>query len=87
MKVSYGYLNDVAFLKELAKQHVKTYYVKISVLNWKEQPVTSIEGRVISANLNIDGQSSLRRTANLSIAIDDTMSQITNTENVLSINK
>ena len=87
MKVSYDYLNDAAFLKELAKQHVKTYYVKISVLNWKEQPVTSIEGRVISANLNIDGQSSLRRTANLSIAIDDTMSQITNTENVLSINK
>ena len=87
MKVSYDYLNDSAFLKELAKQHVKTYYVKISVLNWKEQPVTSIEGRVISANLNIDGQSSLRRTANLSIAIDDTMYQITNTENVLSINK
>ena len=87
MKVSYSYLNDAAFLKELAKQHVKTYYVKISVLNWKEQPVTSIEGQVISANLNIDGQSSLRRTANLSIAIDDTMNQITNTENVLSINK
>ena len=87
MKVSYSYLNDVAFLKELAKQHVKTYYVKISILNWQEQPVTSIEGRVISANLNIDGQSSLRRTANLSIAIDDTMNQITNTENVLSINK
>lgn len=87
MKVSYSYLNDAAFLKELAKQHVKTYYVKISVLNWKEQPVTSIEGRVISANLNIDGQSSLRRTANLSIAIDDTMNELTNTENVLSINK
>lgn len=87
MKVSYNYLNDAAFLKELAKQHVKTYYVKISVLNWKEQPVTSIEGRVISANLNIDGQSSLRRTANLSIAIDDTMNELTNTENVLSINK
>ena len=33
MKVSYNYLNDAAFLKELAKQHVKTYYVKISVLN------------------------------------------------------
>ena len=87
MRVSYDYLNDAAFLKELAKQHVKTYYVKISILNWQEQPVTSIEGRVISANLNIDGQSSLRRTANLSIAIDDTMNQITNTENVLSINK
>lgn len=87
MRVSYDYLNDATFLKELAKQHVKTYYVKISILNWQEQPVTSIEGRVISANLNIDGQSSLRRTANLSIAIDDTMNQITNTENVLSINK
>ena len=87
MKIFYSYLNDDTFLEELAKEHVKTYFVKITVLDWDEQPVSSIEGRVISANLNIDGQSSLRRTANLSIAIDDTMNEITNTDNLLSINK
>ena len=87
MRISYDYLNNSDFLKELAKEHVKTYYVRITVLNWGEEPLCSIEGQVISANLNIDGQSSLRRTANLSIAIDDTMNEITNTENVLSINK
>lgn len=87
MKILYNYLNDSDFLKELTKEHVKTYYVRITVLSWDEEPVSSIEGQVISASLNIDGQSSLRRTGNLSIAIDDTMSEITNTENVLSINK
>lgn len=87
MKITYNYLNDTSFLKELAKQHIKTYYVKISVLNWEESPISFIEGRVISGNLNIDGQSSLRRTANLSIALDDTMYEITNVENLLSLNK
>ena len=87
MKIFYSYLNDDTFLKELAKEHVKTYFVKITVLDWDEQPVSLIEGRVISANLNIDGQSSLRRTASLSIAIDDMMNEITNANNILSINK
>ena len=87
MKISYNYLNDTNFLKELSKFPVKTYFVHITVLSWDEQPVSAIEGRVISANLNIDGQSSVRRTANLSIALDDEMTQILDTENILSINK
>ena len=87
MKISYNYLNDTNFLKELSKFPVKTYFVHIIVLSWDEQPVSAIEGRVISANLNIDGQSSVRRTANLSIALDDEITQILDTENILSINK
>ena len=87
MKISYNYLNDTNFLKELSKFPVKTYFVHITVLSWDEQPVSAIEGRVISANLNIDGQSSVRRTANLSIALDDEITQILDTENILSINK
>ena len=87
MKISYNYLNDTNFLKELSKFPVKTYFVHITVLSWDEEPVSAIEGRVISANLNIDGQSSVRRTANLSIALDDEMTQILDTENILSINK
>ena len=87
MKIYYNYLSDTDFLKELSKISVKTYFVHITVLSWDEQPVTAIEGRVISANFNIDGQSSVRRTANLSIALDQSMTQIMDAENVLSINK
>ena len=87
MKIYYNYLSDTDFLKELSKIPVKTYFVHITVLSWDEQPVTAIEGRVISANFNIDGQSSVRRTANLSIVLDQNMTQIMDAENVLSINK
>ena len=71
MRTEYKYLKDASFLKELALQRIKTYLVKILVLNWSEEPIEEIEGRVISANINIDGQSSMRRTANLSIEIDE----------------
>ena len=87
MKTRYRYLEDTAFLKELSLEHIKTYLAKVTVLNWAEEPISSIEGRVISASINIDGQSSMRRTANLSIAIDGLMNNITNTQNILSINK
>ena len=87
MKIYYDYLSDTDFLKELSKMPVKTYFVHITILSWDEQPVTAIQGRVISANFNIDGQSSVRRTANLSIALDQNMTQIMDAENVLSINK
>lgn len=87
MKIYYNYLSDTDFLKKLSKMPVKTYFVHITILNWDEQPITAIQGRVISANFNIDGQSSVRRTANLSIALDQSMTQIMDAENVLSINK
>lgn len=87
MRTEYKYLKDASFLKELALQRIKTYLVKILVLNWSEEPIEAIEGRVISANINIDGQSSMRRTANLSIEIDELINNITNSQNLLSINK
>ena len=87
MKFFYDYLNDTSFLKKLTKLHVKTYFVKITTLNWDEEPVEMIEGRVISANINIDGQSSLRRTANLSIFVDEEINDITSARSILSMNK
>lgn len=87
MKIYYDYLSDADFLKDLSKMPVKTYFVNITILNWNEEPIRTIEGKVISANFNIDGQSSVRRTANLSVALDQDMTQILNTENILSINK
>ena len=87
MKREYPYLNNNTFLKQLTNLHIKEYFVKITVLSWIEQPIEDIEGRVISANINIDGQSIIRRTATLSVAVDDLINNITNVENLLSINK
>lgn len=87
MKNNYIYLNDKDFLKQLAGMHIEQFFVKITILNWNEKPIEDIQGKVISANINIDGQSSIRRTATLSIILDNLINNITNTENLLSINK
>lgn len=81
------FLNDASFLKQLAGLHIKEYFVKITVLNWEEDEIEDIEGRVISASINIDGNSSIRRTATLSVYIDDINNNITSANNLLSINK
>ena len=81
------YLDDVSFLKQLAGLHIKEYFVNIIVLNWQEQEIEHIEGKVISANINIDGNSIIRRTANLSVVLDDTNNNIIEARNLLSINK
>lgn len=81
------FLDDVSFLKQLAGLHIKEYFVKIVVLDWQQDEIENIEGRVISASINIDGNSSVRRTATLSIYIDDTNNDITSANNLLSINK
>ena len=81
------YLNDTSFLKQLAGLHIKEYFVKIIILNWNEEEIQNIEGKVISANINIDGNSIIRRTATLSVYIDDINNDITSANNLLSINK
>ena len=86
MKNNYPYLNDKNFLKDLISLHSVTYYAKIIILDWQERPLQNIEGQVISANFNIDGQSSLRRTANLSLVANN-INNIMNINNIISINK
>ena len=81
------YLDDVPFLKQIAGLHVKDYFVKITVLNWAEDPIEDIQAKVISASINIDGNSIIRRTATLSVYIDQTNNNITSAKNLLSINK
>ena len=88
MKINYEYLNDYTFLKQLAKFPVKDYFAKISLLNWQEEFIQDIEGKIVSGNINIDGNSSLRRTANLTMHIkEDEANQITKAKNIISINK
>lgn len=63
-------ITDKDFLKELDKSKDKTIYVKITALNLKEQPVQSIEGHATGGSINVDGNSAVRRTCSLTMAVD-----------------
>ena len=54
MKKRYDYLSDENFLKELDVARLKDQYVRITVLNWKDEPIKDIQGIVTGGNLNLD---------------------------------
>ena len=82
-----SYLKDKDFLKRLDLVRNKKTYVKIIVLDIDELPVRTIEGQITSGSINIDGSSSMRRTCNLSFLATDKENDLTNVDNLLSINK
>lgn len=71
MKNNYNYLKDKNFLKTLIKQHIVTYFVKITFLDWEEKPIKEIEKKVISANFNMNGRSIIRRTGNINLIFQE----------------
>ena len=85
---NYPYLKDSDFLQQIDKLKIANHYAKIIVLNWDENPIQDIQGRIISGSINIDGTSSMRRTCNLSLYSEGKEDEsIYNTENLISINK
>ena len=60
-------LFDKDFLFELNQFQHKEIYAKIIVLNYDELPLEEITGRITSGSVNIDGNSTVRRTCNLSL--------------------
>ena len=87
MNINKPYLRDKQFLKSIDESSFKEEFIKIIILNWQEQPIEEIQGRVSSGTLNINGNSSLRRTCNLTMLIDEEEANITSVKNLLSINK
>ena len=87
MSKHYPYLQDSSFLKSFDKLKVKEQYVKITILDFLEKPIQAIEGRVLGGSINIDGNSSIRRTCNLSIIASEHENDLTNVDNLLSLNK
>ncbi len=84
---NYPYLKDSTFLKNFDAIKNKEQYVKITILDFYEKPIKSIEGRVIGGSLNLDGNSSIRRICNLNMIAADYDNDLTNIDNLLSINK
>ena len=67
----YPYLKNNSFLLNLAQEHNSEQFVKITVLNFNEKPIKEIQGKVSGGNLNLDGNSAIRRTGNLTTYIED----------------
>lgn len=88
MRYNFSYLNDSSFLKRFDKIKLKEQLVKVIVLNFKEQPIEEIQGKVLSGNFTIDGSSGMRRTGNINfIATNQNEDNLMNVKNLLSINK
>jgi hypothetical protein len=45
-------------------------YVKVTLLNWQEDPIKDIEGELTSGNIIKDGTSTVRRACSLSISVN-----------------
>lgn len=84
---TYTFLQDKRFLQQLDKLHIKQQFVKITVLNWKEEPLKQIQGIAISGSINLDGSSSMRRTATLSLFAEEKENNLANIDSLFAINK
>ena len=62
---------DKDFLLQLDTTPHKETYVCIIALDFNELPIEQIEGRVTQGSINIDGNSAVRRTFNLSLIAED----------------
>lgn len=88
MKINYKYLQDSAFLSMVDTLQIKEQYVKITILDWLENPIQEVQGLVTGGNGNLDGKSAMRRSCNLQVFIpNEELSNVTNVNNLFSINK
>lgn len=83
----FEYLNDYVFLQAIDKMKIKVQYAKIILLNFKEEPIKEIQGKITSGSLSVNGSASIRRTINLSMLANINNSNIENIDNEISLNK
>lgn len=81
------FLRDQVFLNELDKHRAKEEFVRITILSWDEQPISYIQGKVINGSMSIDGQSTVRRTGNLTFFAEERINDLTQIDQELSINR
>lgn len=84
----FEYLNDMDFLTQLDKLHMRVQYAKIILLSFKdEEPIKEIQGSITSGNLSVNGSSTIRRTINLTMLASIDNSNLEDIDNEISINK
>ena len=64
-------LLDKDFLRELDLNRNKVIYARLTSLDFDENPIEYIEGRITGGSINIDGTSVVRRTCNLTLISEE----------------
>lgn len=82
-----SFLTDRRFLQQIDHLRVKEQFVRITVLDWKQRPLQTIQGIVINGSVNLDGSSSVRRTATLTLFAEEQENDLSNINNLFAINK
>ena len=86
--MNFDYLKDINFLKELDNMPTKFQYVKLVLLSFDEKPIKEIQGTVQNGGtVSVNGASALRRTLSLTIFADAFTNDLTNIDNLISLNK
>ncbi len=88
MTFNYEYLKDKDFNLIIDKAQSQEMHIKITLLDWNENPLQEIEGYASAGSLSLAGDSAVRRTGSLTMQIPKTEnSNVTNVNNIFSINK
>lgn len=87
MERQYIYSTDDEFLQLINRQRIQDQYVKITLLDWNENPISEIQGLITGGSESLNGNSAVRRTCNLSMIVKDNIYSITDVNNLISINK
>lgn len=64
-------LLDKDFLRALDQEKEREIYARVISLNFNEEPMEEITGRVVSGSVTLDGNSSIRRTCSLSLIAEE----------------
>ena len=83
----YPYLNNPSFLFQLAKEQIIELHARLTILDFQERPIQDVTGRIINGSLNFDGQSSVRRTGNLTAFIEHDVLSYMAINGLFSLNK
>lgn len=62
-------LLDQEFLLKLDSQSIKNIFARVTILNWDENSIERIEGKITTGSISIDGNSSMRRTCSLTMIV------------------
>lgn len=65
------FLKNNDFIAQIVQQREHDVYVCITALNFKEEPIDQIQGKITTGSINIDGDSNIRRTCSLTLISDN----------------
>ena len=82
------FLKDQTFLDALDGMNIKIQYIKLILLSYDEKPIKELQGVVQNGgSISVNGASALRRTISFTMFADASNNDLTNIDNLISLNK